>query len=62
MGIFEIFTIQDEVRKLIFEKVPANVLRSKARETGMRTLREDGERWVADGTTTEAELLRVTKE
>jgi len=28
----------------------------------MRTMREDGERWLAYGTTTQAELLRVTKD
>jgi len=28
----------------------------------MRTMREDAERWLADGTTTQAEVLRVTKE
>ena len=60
MGIFEIFTIQDEVRKLIFEKVPANVLRSKAREMGMRTLREDGIRKVLGGMTTAEEVIRAT--
>jgi len=31
-------------------------------QNGMRTMREDGERWLVDGTTTQAELLRVTKE
>ena len=29
---------------------------------GMKTMREDGERWLRDGTTTQAELLRVTKD
>jgi general secretion pathway protein E len=28
----------------------------------MKTMREDGERWLRDGTTTPAELLRVTKD
>ena len=42
MGIFEIFVIDDEARKLIYEKVPSSVLRARAREMGMRTLREDG--------------------
>jgi len=59
-GIFEIFNIQDEARKLIFEKVPANVLRAKAREMGMRTLREDGIRKVLAGLTTAEEVVRAT--
>ena len=41
-GIFEIFVIDDEARKLIYDRVPSSVLRARAREMGMRTLREDG--------------------
>ncbi|MBM4142979.1 MAG: type II/IV secretion system protein [Lentisphaerae bacterium] len=59
-GIFEIFTVTDEIQRMIYEKVPASQLRSRARELGMRTLREDGVRKVANGTTTVAEVLRVT--
>ena len=59
-GIFEIFTIQDEARKMIFEKVPSNVLRAKAREMGMRTLREDGIRKVLAGMTTAEEVVKAT--
>ena len=33
-----------------------------AQHDGMRTMREDGERWLVDGTTTQAELLRVAKD
>ncbi len=60
MGIFEIFLIQDEARKLIYEKAPSNVLRNKAREMGMRTLREDGTRKVLAGVTTADEVIRAT--
>lgn len=60
IGIFEIFLINDEVRNLIFDQVPATVLRQKARELGMRTLREDGIRKVVAGQTTLSEVLRVT--
>jgi len=59
-GIFEIFVIDDEVRKLIYEKVPASVLRARAREMGMRTLREDGVRKVLAGLTTPDEVIRAT--
>jgi type IV pilus assembly protein PilB len=60
MGIFEIFVIQDEARRLIFEKVPSNVLRNKAREMGMRSLREDGTRKVLAGVTTADEVVKAT--
>jgi len=60
MGIFEIFVIDDEARKLIYEKVPASVLRARAREMGMRSLREDGVRKVLAGITTPDEVIRAT--
>lgn len=60
MGIFEIFVVDDEARKLIYEKAPASVLRLRAREMGMRTLREDGCRKVLAGLTTPEEVIRTT--
>jgi type IV pilus assembly protein PilB len=59
-GIFEIFAIDDEARKLIYEKVPSSVLRARAREMGMRTLREDGIRKVLAGLTTPDEVIKAT--
>jgi general secretion pathway protein E/type IV pilus assembly protein PilB len=59
-GIFEVFVIDDEARKLIYEKVPSSVLRSRAREMGMRTLREDGIRKTQAGLTTPDEVIRAT--
>jgi len=59
-GIFEIFVIDDEGRKLIYGKVPTSVLRARAREMGMRTLREDGARKVLAGLTTAEEVIRAT--
>jgi general secretion pathway protein E/type IV pilus assembly protein PilB len=60
MGIFEVFVIDDESRKLIYDKVPSSVLRARAREMGMRTLREDGVRKVLAGMTTADEVIRAT--
>jgi len=60
IGLFEIFVINDDVRHLIFERVSAAELRAKARELGMRTLREDGLRKVIAGQTTLEEVFRVT--
>jgi type IV pilus assembly protein PilB len=59
-GVFEVFVIDDEARKLIYEKVPSSVLRTRAREMGMRTLREDGARKVLAGLTTPEEVIRAT--
>jgi type IV pilus assembly protein PilB len=59
-GIFEIFVIDDDARKLIYEKVSSSVLRNRAREMGMRTLREDGIRKVLAGLTTPDEVIRAT--
>ncbi len=59
-GIFEVFVVDDEVRKLIYDKVPSSVLRTRAREMGMRTLREDGARKVLGGMTSPEEVIRAT--
>ena len=59
-GIFEIFVTDDEARKLIYDRVPSSVLRVRAREMGMRTLREDGARKVVAGLTTADEVVRAT--
>jgi type IV pilus assembly protein PilB len=60
MGLFEIFNITEEVRLLINGDESTGGLRKRARELGMRTLREDGVRKVLAGTTTAAEVMRVT--
>ncbi|MBO4448253.1 MAG: type II/IV secretion system protein [Kiritimatiellae bacterium] len=59
-GIFEIFNVDDEIQRLIFDHAPATVLRERARAMGMRTLREDGMLKVASGMTSLQEVLRVT--
>jgi general secretion pathway protein E/type IV pilus assembly protein PilB len=59
-GIFEIFRVDEEIQRMIYSEAPASELRVRAREMGMRTLREDGLRKVAAGWTTLEEVLRVT--
>jgi type IV pilus assembly protein PilB len=59
-GVFEVFVIDDEARKLIYDRVPSSMLRTRAREMGMRTLREDGARKVLAGLTTADEVIRAT--
>lgn len=60
MGCFEIFNISEEVRLLINGDESTSGLRRRARELGMRTLREDGIRKVLAGKTTASEVIRVT--
>ena len=60
-GIYEIFQLDEEVRRLIYEKSPANVIRARARELGMRTLREDGVRKIMAGITTPEEVISITQ-
>ncbi|PYI46527.1 MAG: type II secretion system protein E, partial [Verrucomicrobia bacterium] len=59
-GIFEIFVIDDEVRHMINKRSSSFVLRQRARELGMRTLREDGVRKVLAGITSADELISIT--
>ena len=60
MGIFEIFIVDDEVRFMINERASTLQLRKRARELGMRTLREDGVRKVLAGITTAEEVISST--
>lgn len=60
MGIFEIFKIDDEVRTMINTGLTSSQLRSRARELGMRTLREDGIRKVLSGLTSGQEVIHTT--
>lgn len=69
IGIFEIFKVDDEMRQMInrmgegedrSEQVSTVQLRKRAREQGMRTLREDGFQKVFAGLTTFDEVLAVT--
>jgi len=60
MGIFEIFQVDDEVRHMVNNNATTIQLRARARELGMRTLREDGVRKVLAGTTTAEEVITTT--
>jgi type IV pilus assembly protein PilB len=59
-GIFEYLRISEPIRQLINDRQPTLIIREKARELGMRTIREDGVRNVLDGYTTVDEILRYT--
>jgi type II secretory ATPase GspE/PulE/Tfp pilus assembly ATPase PilB-like protein len=60
MGIVEIFQIDDEVRQMINQSLSTPQLRKRARELGMRTLREDGIRKALAGMTTAEEVIAIT--
>ncbi|MEO8342203.1 MAG: type II secretion system ATPase GspE [Gallionella sp.] len=62
VGIYELLLTTDQIRAQIHDRASEADIRAAAQQDGMRTMREDGQRWLADGTTTQAELLRVTKE
>jgi type IV pilus assembly protein PilB len=59
-GIFEVFVIDDEARHMINKRSPSFVIRQRARELGMRTLREDGVRKVLAGITSADEVISIT--
>jgi type II secretion system protein E len=60
MGIFEIFILDDDVRHMINKQSSTLQLRQRARELGMRTLREDGVRKVLAGLTSAEEVISIT--
>jgi general secretion pathway protein E len=62
MGIFELMEMNDELRTRVMKGEDAAALTQAARRYGMRHLREDGWRKVADGRTTVEEVMRVTQE
>jgi len=59
-GIFELLNIGDPIRALINERAPTVVMRQKAVELGMVTLREDGLRSIFEGLTTIEEVVKYT--
>jgi len=59
-GIFEFLVINEPIRDLINQIAPTIVIRQKAVEMGMSTLRQDGLRGIYDGDTTVEEVLRYT--
>ena len=59
-GIFELLIVQEALRALINERAPTLVIRQKAVELGMVTLREDGLRAIFDGDTSIEEVVKYT--
>tara|TARA_R110000850_G_scaffold55877_18_gene132078 strand:- start:1070 stop:2773 length:1704 start_codon:yes stop_codon:yes gene_type:complete len=59
-GLFELLDMTDPVRELVAQRAATVVLKQKAQELGMKTLREDGLRNIFQGITTIEEVLKYT--
>jgi type IV pilus assembly protein PilB len=60
MAITELLTMNSQINELVLKSSPTVVIRDKAREMGMMTMREDGIRAILQGLTTMEEVLRYT--
>jgi general secretion pathway protein E len=61
-GIYELVVLDAALARLVHDRAPEHALREAALRAGMTPLRRDGARWLTDGTTSLAELVRVTRE
>lgn len=61
VGIYEVFEMTGELRRLVHHSAPTHELREVARRHGMLTLREEGVRMAVEGRTSLEEILRVTQ-
>ena len=61
-GVYELLPVDDEIRRHIHDGAGEMALRATALRGGMRSLRTDGARWIAEGSVSLAELLRVTRD
>jgi general secretion pathway protein E len=61
-GVYELMSADDQVRALIHARATEQQLVDAARSTGLRSMREDGERLLRNGVTSPEEVLRVTRE
>ena len=61
-GIYELVTVNDELRGLVHSSASEDQMRDAARRNGFRSMREDGQRWVQAGVTSLDEVVRVTRD
>lgn len=62
LGVFEIMEINEELRRMIVGNASSEEMEKAARNSGMRTLRENGTRYVLDGITSIEEMLKASYE
>src|SRR5437764_2219193 len=60
-GVYELLIVDEPIRRLIHDEAGELRLRDAAMQANMRTLRADGARWVSEGATSLAELVRITR-
>jgi type IV pilus assembly protein PilB len=60
VGLYEVMVVNEEIRKLVLERAPADQIAAAAVKQGMRRLRDDGLEKVRQGRTSIAEVVRVT--
>ena len=61
-GIYELLGIDNDLRRLIHDRASEQILRERALDLGMRSLRDDGLRVAAQGITSLEEVVRVTRD
>jgi len=61
-GVYELMVVNDEVQALIHGRAAESALVKASIANGMRSMREDGERLVAEGVTSLEEVVRVTRD
>jgi general secretion pathway protein E len=61
-GIYELLTVNDEMRMLVHQGANDTDIRRVAEKGGMVNMRADAQRWVVSGVTSQEEALRVTRE
>ena len=61
-GIYELLSVDDDLRRLIHDRASEQTLRAQVLARGMRSLREDGMRWAGQGVISLEEVVRVTRE
>jgi general secretion pathway protein E len=62
VGVYELLLTTEAISAQIHNQASEAEIRTAAQKDGMRTMREDGQRWLESGVTTREELIRVTKE
>jgi len=60
-AIYELLSVDDEIRQLIMKNTDASTIKALAMQKGMRTLRQDGAARVLEGLTSVDEVVRVTQ-
>ena len=62
IGIYELFEVNEEIRRLTISGASGDALKAEAQKNGMKTMLEDGIDKVAAGQTTLADVLRAVRE